>query len=56
MKDKELLKLFLKNRWELRRIKESHYHLLKDGKRETLAVHGREIHPNLAKKLLDGVG
>nr|DAX81383.1 MAG TPA: hypothetical protein [Caudoviricetes sp.] len=53
MKDKELLKMFLRNGWEIRRIKGSHHHLFKDGKRETIAVHSDEINPNLAKKIIE---
>lgn len=52
MKDKELLNLFLKNGWELKRVKGSHHHLFKDGKRETLAIHNREINPHLAQKII----
>lgn len=52
MKDKELLRLFLKNGWEIKRIKGSHHHLFKDGKRETIAVHNKEINPNLANKII----
>ena len=53
MKDKELLKLFLKNGWEIKRIKGSHHHLFKDGQREPIAVHSKEINPNLAKKIIE---
>lgn len=52
MKDRELLQLFLKNGWELRRVKGSHHHLFKDGKRETLAIHNKEMNPNLAQKII----
>ena len=53
MKDKELLRLFMKNGWEIIRIKGSHHHLYKDGKRETLAIHNKEMNPNLAKKIIE---
>lgn len=56
MKDRELLKLLIKNGWELKRIRGSHHHLYKDGKRETIAVHGKEINPNLAKKIIEENG
>lgn len=56
MKDRELLKRFLKNGWELKRITGSHHHLYKDGKRETLSVHGREINPALARKIIERCG
>lgn len=56
MKDKELLAMFLRNGWELRRTKGSHHHLFKDGQRETIAVHSKEINPNLAKKLIQKHG
>ncbi|WP_040012657.1 type II toxin-antitoxin system HicA family toxin [Peptoanaerobacter stomatis] len=45
--------MFLRNGWEIRRIKGSHHHLFKDGKRETIAVHSDEINPNLAKKIIE---
>nr|WP_278224207.1 type II toxin-antitoxin system HicA family toxin [Peptoanaerobacter stomatis] len=50
---KNFLKMFLRNGWEIRRIKGSHHHLFKDGKRETIAVHSDEINPNLAKKIIE---
>ena len=53
MKDRELLNKFLKNGWELRRVTGSHHHLFKDGKREALSVHNKEINPKLAKKIID---
>ena len=56
MKDKELLRLFMKNGWEIIRIKGSHHHLYKDGKRETLAIHNKEMNPNLAKKIIEKHG
>lgn len=52
MKDRELLKLFLNNGWEVKRIKGSHHHLFKDGNRMTLAVHSEEINRNLANKII----
>lgn len=53
MKDRELLKIFIRNAWELRCIKGSPHHLFKDGKRKTIAVHDKEINPNLANKIMD---
>lgn len=56
MKDKELLNLFLKNGWEIRRIKGSHHHLFKNGERETIAIHNKEMNPNLARKIIQKHG
>lgn len=43
MKDKELLKLLLKNGWELDRINGSHHILSKGGKTISLPVHGKDM-------------
>ena len=47
MKDIELLRLFLKNGWILKRVKGSHHHLFKDGELETIAVHNKDMNPHL---------
>ncbi|AVM68161.1 toxin HicA [Lachnospiraceae bacterium oral taxon 500] len=51
-----MLDLFLKNGWELRRIKGGHHHFYKDGKRETIAIHNKEMNPVLARKIIDRNG
>lgn len=56
MKDKELVNLLIKNGRELRRVTGSHHHLYKDGKRETISVHNREINPKLAQKIMERCG
>lgn len=56
MKDHELLKLLIKNGWTVQRTKGSHYHLKKDGKRETIAVHHEEMNPHLVKKIIEKHG
>lgn len=43
MKDKELLKLLLKNGWQLSEIKGSHHILTKNGKIEVIPVHGKDM-------------
>ena len=53
MKDIELLQLFIKNGWVLKRVKASHHHLFKDGKRETIAVHNKDMNPHLLKKIIE---
>lgn len=53
MKDSELKRLFLKNGWELKRVTGSHHHFFKNGKRETIAVHNKEINPKMAEKIIE---
>lgn len=52
MKDKDLLKLLIKNGWELDGIKGSHHRLKKDGKLEVIPVHGKDMKLGLLKKIL----
>ena len=54
MKDRELLRLFIQNGWEVKRIKGNHHHLYKDGKRGTPAIRNNEMDPKLAKRWLLG--
>ena len=56
MKDKDLLKLLLKNGWELKRIQGSH-HILKKGNRiEPIPIHGKDVPIGLLNKILKETG
>jgi Predicted periplasmic or secreted lipoprotein len=52
MKDRELLKLFLKNGWYEVRITESHHILEKDGQTVSIPVHGKDMKKGLEAALL----
>lgn len=56
MKDKELLKLLLKNEWQLSEIKGSHHILTKNGKMEVIPVHGKDMKIGLLTKILKRTG
>lgn len=56
MKDKDLLKLLLKNGWELKRIQGSHHILQKDGKTEVVPIHNKDVPTGLLNKILKRVG
>lgn len=56
MKDHELLNLLIKNGWTVQQIKGSHYHLKKDGTRETIAVHHEEMNSHLVKRIIEKHG
>ena len=56
MKDKDLLKLLLKNGWKLSDIKGSHHILTKNGKIEVIPVHGRDMKIGLLTKILKRTG
>lgn len=56
MKDKDLLKLLIKNGWELDGINGSHHRLKKDGKLEVIPVHGKDMKLGLLKKILKRTG
>lgn len=56
MKDKELLKLLLKNGWKLSEIKGSHHILTKNGKIEVIPVHGKDMKIGLLTKILKRTG
>ncbi|MGI5074351.1 type II toxin-antitoxin system HicA family toxin [Treponema vincentii] len=47
MKDKDLLKLLLKDGWELISVKDSHHKITKGGKTEIIPVHGKDIKKGL---------
>ncbi len=56
MKDKELLKLLLKNGWQLSEIKGSYHILTKNGKIEVIPVHGKDMKIGLLTKILKRTG
>ncbi len=56
MKDKDLLKLLLKNGWELDGITGSHYRLKKNGKLEVIPIHGKDMKIGLLNKILKRTG
>lgn len=56
MKDKDLVNLLKKNGWEVSRIHGSHYVLEKDGRIETVPVHGKDISTGLLNAILKRTG
>lgn len=56
MRDKDLLKLLLQNGWELKRIHGSHYILEKDGRIETVPIHGKDVPNGLLNAILKRTG
>lgn len=52
MKDKDLLKLFLKNGWELVRVQGSHHIVKKGDKLESIPIHGKDVPTGLLNKIL----
>lgn len=56
MRDKDLLKLFLKNGWKLVRVHGSHHIVEKDGKIETIPVHGKDVPTGLLNAMLKKAG
>ena len=49
---KEMLKLYLKNGWKVERIKGSHHHMVKDGEKEIVPVHSKDLKKGIEKYLL----
>lgn len=56
MKDKDLLKLLIKNGWECVSIRGSHHRLKKGNKTEVIPVHGQDMKIGLLKKILKRTG
>ena len=52
MKDKDLLKLLLKNGWKDVRQRGSHHRLKKDDQVEVIAVHGKDVPIGLLNAIL----
>lgn len=56
MKDKDLLKLLIKNGWEIKRIQGSHHVLQKDEQIEVVPIHGKDVPTGLLNKILKRAG
>ena len=52
MRDKDLLKLMQKNGWKVVRVNGSHHILEKDGKIETIPIHGKAVPNGLLNAIL----
>ena len=52
MKDKELLRLMLKNGWKIERVNGSHHIMKKGNEIEVIPVHGKELPTGIANKIL----
>ena len=52
MRDKDLLKLMQKNGWKGVRVNGSHHILEKDGKIETIPIHGKDVPNGLLNAIL----
>lgn len=56
MKDKDLLKLLLKNGWQDVRQRGSHHRFVKGDKFEVIAVHGKDMPIGLLNAILKRTG
>lgn len=56
MKDKDLLKLLLKNGWQNVRQRGSHHRLIKGNKVEVIAVRGKDMPVGLLNAILKRTG
>lgn len=56
MKDKDLLKLLLKNGWKDVHQRGSHHRLKKDNQVEVIAVHGKDVPTGLLNTILKRTG
>ena len=56
MKDKDLVKLLLRNGWVLKGTTGSHRRLEKDGQIEVIPVHGKDMKIGLLMKILKRTG
>ena len=52
MKDKDVLKMFLKNGWKEVSVRGSHHKIRKGDRTEIIPVHGTELAPGLENALL----
>ena len=52
MRDKDLLKLMQKTGWKVVRVNGSHHILEKDGKIETIPIHGKDVPNGLLNAIL----
>lgn len=51
MKDKDMLKLLLKNGWKLDRVNGSHHILVRGNQHISLPIHGQDLKPGLEKAI-----
>ncbi len=56
IKDKELLKMLLRDGWSIASVKGSHYRLRKGNKMEVLPIHGKDIKIGLLKAIIKRTG
>lgn len=56
MKDKDLVKLLLKNGWELDRVNGSHHILKKGSQTVSVPVHGDDVKIGLLNQILKETG
>lgn len=56
MKDKDLLKLHLKNGWKVVRIQGSHHIIQKGDQIEVIPVHGKDVPKGLLHSILKRTG
>lgn len=56
MKDKDLLRLLIKNGWEEVHVKGSHHKLRKDEKTEIIPVHGKDVPKGLLRAISKRTG
>ena len=52
VKDKDVLKLFLKNGWKEVNVRGSHHKIRKGERTEIIAVHGTDMAPGLLNAIL----
>lgn len=56
MKDKELLKLMLKDGWKVERIRGSHHVMQKGEQTEVIPIHGKDVPTGLLNAILKRTG
>ena len=56
MRDKDLLKLLLRNGWQIVRIKGSHHSLRKGNQTITIPIHGKDVKTGLLNAILKQAG
>jgi len=56
LKDKDLLKALLNDGWKLNRVHGSHHILEKNGRIETIPVHGRDVPKGLLNAIFKRTG
>ena len=56
MKERDLLKILKKNGWQLDRINGSPHIFRKDGKIETIPIHGKDVPTGLLNAILKRTG